>query len=511
MTISYKPFFFPLPRNDEDENAVKEYMTEHCFTPPSQLDQLDEEDSEELDENGFPCIKGWPAAAKSEADYWKLIQAYPGGTLTRSAKYVSNLLNDEKLNIPSSIVTLTTQYHSDLPLLDQTLLDLRRRDKIHINGKLIYDLSDHNDSVEVFIKDWSDADKAKHTFKECMTALHNNFDLTTNALKLSTQASLARLATLIMIRFNNQEIDDPKLVLCGVQRVEINTQEQDITRIFYHSYWGIITMENYRAPPLKHVKGSVEFVVGTNDLIEGKAGQARAYERCSQFFNTLEDVEQCGEWPAYAESASIYDKRAELLPNYREHLHPLTCMPIFKHITKKKRLGSAESIECALQSQYLPLKQLFFFDQEMYNHNSLISKLPNQGKFITEIIRKKFKEPKILTDKLCTLACLGLGELITKTAYLRFSKPSLDRHVTCYDFRLAINRCGDSTFRIEAISKWVTRDMSQDDVPVLSRFKLDIDATINEMELLSKKPEDIDIHLTINKLEDSVEHHAIRV
>lgn len=500
MTIHTKVFYFPPSLSELISRFGNDEYNYYCLKPMESDDtfgDLVEEDVEQLDKNGLATVKGWPAECTTEELYWKRVNAYPGGTLQRTAVYVHNLLNDEKLNLPSKSISLESKYGGNLPLLDQTMHDLRRRDRVTINGKVVFDMSTPDDSIEIFMKNWTDERKAKHTFKECMKVLHKNYHLTTNALKLSTQASLARLTRLIMPRFSNPQLEDPKLILCGVQRVAIDTREEAITRIFYHSFWGIVTMENPRKP-IKHIKGSVEFVIGTDDLVAGKAGKAMEFERCTPFFDTFEEVEQCGVWPADAETPDLYDKRVELFPSYSEHLHPLISGATLKHLTENKDLSIANCIECSIQSQYLPLKKLTLFTNELYNANSLISKLPNQGEFISGNIWKYTQTPELILNRLFKLSCLGIGELLTKIAYSRFSKPSIDRHVTCYDNRLTIEQSEtDDNYRIISASKWHSSDMSKDDVPPLTKFGILLTATITENELISRTPENIDITLEI--------------
>ncbi|MEM1282888.1 MAG: hypothetical protein AAGG81_04970 [Chlamydiota bacterium] len=503
MNINPKVFYYPPPFKGIIRELDTEKCTDYCFKPmigedESFSEELIEEDVEELDENGLATTVGWPGESSNEDDYWEKVNTYPGGTLERSSLYVHNLLNDRKLNTASKSLTLNTKYKKNLPLLNQTMLDLRRLGRVTINGQIVYDMSKIDDNVEIFINNWTDDEKTIYTFKECMNALHKSFPLTSNALKLSTQATLAPLTRLIIPRFSNLQLSPPNLIHCCAQSVNIETREKNITRIFYHSIWSIVSMDDHETP-LKYMKGSVEFVFGTDDLINGRAGSAREFERCTPFFDTFDEAVECGEWPANAKSTEIYDKRIGLFPDYKEHLHPLIAASCLKHLAKTDETSTAECIEKAVQSKFLPLKNIILFDRELYNENDLLSKLPDQGEFICETINKNIHYPSLIIGKLMKFSCLGIGNLLTKIAYSKFLKPSIDRHVSCYQYQLTIKHPDNdkSHYQIIATSKWYTHDMSKENTPILSRFEISLIATISESELTSTSPTNIDLQLEV--------------
>lgn len=495
----------------EASNVWTFYLEEELVFSPliaeeAPLDQIEKvpengkgKEAAAIEEDPLQLTKGQPSQATTDEEYWQRVAAYRGETREQPSRYVAGLLDDPHLNKPSSL-TILNRLHKR-PVLDQTLRDLRRRGSVTINENAIYDITTKENPTEVLPETWTDEQKALYTYEKCIQALHTDDQLTENALKLSTQASLASLAKLMLLRYNNFFLNDPKLISCVNQKVEIDTHEEEIIRIYNHSYWFIASMEKPKVP-IKYIKGSAQFIIGKGDLIAGKAGEARSFESYTQFFDTFEEAEACDGWPSRAENAVIYDQKVLLFPDYQEHLHPLTAAKLFDAwaVEKEQQAIGPEAIQSAIGSKHLPLKELRLFGHTFYSSDNALSSSPDQLESISASIHQMVKKPPQLIHKLFKLSFNKMRQFIAKeVAHPRFLKTSLLRYAACYDYRVTIENGESGEYKVEAMSKWCLLNYSDRNELPLPKICITLKGSVSEAELLATMPKAIDVTLSIRR------------
>ena len=265
----------------------------------------------------LPSTEGWPASAESEDEYWELLNGYNGGVLTRDSSKVSNLLNDIALNIPNSKVYIDIKKGLKLCVPDQVILDILRTDEICINDEVIYTNASPNADLDSIL---SDEMRAKLLFEKCMSNLENNFELTKNALKLLTQASMSHLGVLINWRFIN--INLLLGIRCHRQASKIELKGSTVS-ITYNTIWEIVALDGREVDP-HYMKACVKISILKKDLEVGSAGNAEMVETCSSFFKSLEDLESNESLPSEVDSMDLYLKKIE---KYTDCFYPIDFYP----------------------------------------------------------------------------------------------------------------------------------------------------------------------------------------
>lgn len=252
----------------------------------------------------LPSTEGFPASAETEEEYWEMLNNYKGGVLTRDSSKVSNLLNDIALNIPNSKIYVDVKKKIRLCVPDQVILDILRTDEICINDEVIYSIASKAvDTNEIL----SDEMRAKLLFEKCMDNLEHNFELTKNALKLLTQASMSHLGILINWRFIN--INLLLGIRCLRQASEIELKGSTVS-ITYNTIWEITSLDG-RDVDSHYMKACVKISILKRDLELSSAGNAEMIETCSPFFTSLDDLLSEDLLPSEVVTMPLYLKKIE--------------------------------------------------------------------------------------------------------------------------------------------------------------------------------------------------------
>ncbi len=434
---------------------IKEYPTEYQGPCHSDI---------ELDDRGLPTVEGWPASAKTVEEYWEGIQAYPGGSLRRQDAYVRNLLNDIALNIQNESVTVVLD-SKHYPILDQVVSDLRRTSIIQINGKKLFDIKGKG-SVERFVRECPKLDAVRITYTECLEALNNNYPLTSNALKLSTQATMGHLGTIITQRFLNPDL--LMFLRCPTQSVIINTKDSGITTIFYNTIWNVWheQCECTSCDKERYLAASVEISILTKDLEKSIVKASMVYEKCSPFVETYEEAENWNlhlyDLPSGALDLEGYDRAMLEFVNKMESLEKLYCYSILRCYSKYQTL-TIEKFPQAFFGSALPLRSLRFNGEEIYpNEAEYISLSPdirNQKSYLRFL--KLMGNDIELTNRALCFCLHGLNEYVTNLCQEQFTNLTLKREAKCIDYSVDILIGDNEVFEVTVDSTWGIRDCWQ--------------------------------------------------
>lgn len=283
----------------------------------------------------LPSNEEWPAKAKTAEEFWKKIEEYPGGLSIRP-NFLANLLNDVSINIPNENVWLF-QHKTKVMLSKEAVKDLDRKSIIQINKKEI-------DLKKNLKKDLTNENRAHDVFLQCLDLLNGNIKLTANLLKLSTQATMGLLGSLMIWRFNNLELG--LHANCMHQAFIVKKKKSNLIKIFYSTIWSVGDSNTH-----KFLKANVEMLILEEHLVKGSAGlHSLTVEKCSKFFDTFaealnEDL-SCLAYPSSAKSYDEYLFLIEFHENKVEKFHPYQIREFLCHAGTRSNylISSKESI-----------------------------------------------------------------------------------------------------------------------------------------------------------------------
>jgi len=408
--------------------------TGHYYLKPDGLkertfdEDLTSNSKEELAENGLPRIDGWPAAAQTIEEYWELIDAYPGGCQICPPDTVRNLLSDVELNIPDLRVSINSLRGKKQPIPSQIISDIRRRHQIKINNNVVYDLQGSSRQENLLHMDLGDVELAKYTVGKCMKALNNNYELTINALTLTTQATMAHLGILITLRFSN--FDCFHNIRCVNQKIAIECIEGDITSIIYYTVWEIYSMDNPDKTLLRYLKAAVEIAIPTEALKRGNAAHAIAVEKCSPFFHSFAEADNYDlNFSSSPSDQTTHEEYYNSLANIDvglEEIHPLFLCRIFSCYPEIQK-SKDENLIFLLADNIKFLSMVSLNGKRIYEDLNPESKKTPQdkaNKLYQECI-EHFQGKNNIIFRLLLLSNWGINNYLEKICCERYSNDAL--------------------------------------------------------------------------------------
>ncbi|MEC7839424.1 MAG: hypothetical protein VX777_05250 [Chlamydiota bacterium] len=437
-----------------------------------------------------PSTAGWPVEAKTKEEYWSLIDRYPGGIVERKSTYIDDLLNDDDLNVPDSKVLIETGSGEMGAISRQVVSDIRRRSKVVINGRTVFDMQAADSLSEALMESWPDEEKAAVTIKECLKAFNGNWALTKNALLLQTQATQAPLTTLVLSRFQYLEpIVNPS---CVRDIITIQSHESGITTLYIVSLW---CLKDYGdgGPSVERrfMKTAIEIAILTKDLEAKRAGDAITYEKCSKFFKTHAEAEECdlrgASWPSGAKSLDIYNDLLQECFNLPEVIQPLMVKSLFMGESELSNLSVLEVVDFFINSN--PLLQKISLNGECVycadHSDSLIVKRERlQGGYL-QIFRSMDKNFD-LTHRLLCFSLNGVQNHIDMICASRFSNAKLGKETQCinYEVDFSIDLKGNIVTAFRGL--WEISDLSDYErampkyLNVFAEIKLSIESLMKD-------------------------------
>jgi len=442
----------------------------------------------EHNSDGSIITAGWPAEAKTMEEYWALVDEYPGGFIERPPSYVSDLLNDVELNVPDSRVKINLPCNKKMSVSHQVLTDLRRRHKITVNGNAVYDMESANDQAENFMQNWSDEEQAAVTFKDCVEALSGNFQLTSNALLLQTQATQVPLTEMILKRFLCQ---DPIIIPTNLRdHIIIDTHSCGITTVSIVSIWCLIDYENNSQPMnRKFMKTVTEFTILTKDLEAKIPGEAITYEKCSKFFDNEIDAEECElnitQWPSSANSITEYFQRMDQYISKSERVHSLMVNNIFSSHLDLQNVPVISLPNLIFHSSHnihsVKINEEIVFSDNDTDDQNLIN-IHNQNAYLK--LLKCLENDINFTNKLMGLSVNGIINYLKMMCSVRFSNLDLNREARCLsiDLDLIVNSIGGVNISVNCL--WGISDFSHGDMFIENYLTVQAELETSKQKLM---------------------------
>ncbi len=451
-----------------------ESLKEICVLQPTEFGGITPKDCELVDNNEDPYLKvrneyydpetdtlpsidNWPAAAKTSEEYYDRVRQYKGGSLKHDASFISNLLSSVELNIPHKNYTDS----KGRPIMEQVALDICRIGQLYINGKLIFDIKVQTTNDET--------KKVINLFNTCLSALNDNYALTTNVLKLVTQATVAHLSTSIVHRFNNGNLG--LRIKSFQQKIFINISTFGITNIRFNTTWGILPYEAKDSEANLFMKGIVEIFLRTHLLTRGSAGNGRGYEKCSAFYPSLEEVEAVNlltvpdDW-GHSLSDCLdeisYDSALEKYNGVQEAIHPLCVKEIVKDHDLYNSVEVQKRPRYFLSSPYL--KDIYINNQKCYsqteNENETDVYFQKAYLRIAEIFEDSFS---FTNDLLCT-SNISMIKYLRAHIHKKFVNQDSNRMPYLKNYTVYLEYEKTGLIKIQIDSDWeIQRGLRQDD------------------------------------------------
>lgn len=453
-------------------------------------------DTEQYSNRGMPEITVWPASATSLPQYRRLIDSYLGESCQHPSSYVAELLQDQDLNVPHDTAAFTSEEGKKNFLPRQIVVDLRRRKLLQVNSNPIYNKDDTNNPLEVFIKGFTDEEKAVVTFADCMEALGNSYALTTNVLKLSTQATLGHLGPLIQQRFYNTNLD--RGIRCEEQRINIDARFMGIVTISFEAIWGIFNMKNHNASSMKFLKSNVKIQIASEDLERGEAGDAVAFEECSKFYNTKEEALKCDMdcflWPSGAKSVEQYDAKIAHAEASEETLPPLYLKSLLHDLYR----ANPEKIPLEESAQFLfpdlrILHELKINGKTLYGAMDHDDPRPNNQKGEELYLRclSAFREQKDLSNRSLHFCTHSIVDQMVMLNITRYSNIAIDRHISCLQYSIEIEEdLNSDTIELSICSIWQLQGLGKEESSFSKYRKLLVRVSAPAATISSEKKSD---------------------
>lgn len=213
-----------------------------------------------------------PGFAKTEEEYDKIFKQYKGCVDLMPIEKLRSLIEDLNINLPSNSLILPQKEY----VPNQVLMDLPRLSMLIINGKSLLEADLKKDKEALFCA--------------CMEAMEEDVDITLAALKLVTQATLARPTYILYMGFQYPETMTRVSHALDVV-VSIKTLK-NLVEIRMWAYFGIIRGESNE--PFAYI-GVMRKLPCPRELLMSGGGKVvgEAMDVYSPLYPRLKDLKGC--------------------------------------------------------------------------------------------------------------------------------------------------------------------------------------------------------------------------
>lgn len=171
----------------------------------------------------------FPARADNPESYLQLLKEFDGRTQTLSKHKVANFLDDPCLCKDSKVY----DRYSKISIPDQTLLDIRRIDKLIVNRRIIHQInaSQYDNLSEMDL------------FEAYAEELNEPIEILIDLAKLITQASLARPYFMLFYGFSFPDLNI-RLTSALSTSVEIQKRDEQSFTVLHKAVFGLTDKES---------------------------------------------------------------------------------------------------------------------------------------------------------------------------------------------------------------------------------------------------------------------------